>query len=79
MVVDILLEANCIFKFHENIYNPQKYVNYTDNILHLIENSDDPRLEKSQKLCKRIKIRDIYRMVGQSLIMNKEFAKEIKE
>ena len=47
MVVDALMEANVVFKFHENLYNPEKYVKYTDNILSLIETSSNPLLKKS--------------------------------
>lgn len=47
MVVDALLEANPVFKFHENLFNPSVYVNYTDNILNLIESSNKPELQVS--------------------------------
>ena len=65
MIVDALMEANEVFKFHENLHNPAKYVHYTDNVLSLIECSPDPSLVGAQKLLKRIKVRDIYRHVGQ--------------
>jgi hypothetical protein len=42
MIVDVLMDANQVYKFHENINNPAKYVHYTDNILSLIEVSTDP-------------------------------------
>ena len=44
MVVDCLYEANPVFKFNENLNNPDKYMTYTDNILPLIENSSNPAL-----------------------------------
>ena len=47
MIVDALLEANDVFKFHENLHNPEVYVNYTDNILGLIECSQNTDLKKS--------------------------------
>jgi len=64
MIVDALIEANPVYKFHENLYNPAKYVHYTDSILNLIEVSSDPALKKSQDILKRLKTRDIYRYVG---------------
>lgn len=64
MIVDALMEANPVFKFHENLNNPEEYLHYTDNILTLIESSRDPNLKKSKDILNRIKIRDIYRHVG---------------
>ena len=47
MIVDALYYANPVFKFEENIFKPEKYINYTDNILSLIEISSDPLLKQS--------------------------------
>ena len=47
MIVDALMEANPVFKFHEKIYDPVAYMKFTDNILPLIETSRNPALAKS--------------------------------
>jgi hypothetical protein len=36
MITDALVEANPVFHFVDNLYNPDEYVKYTDDILNHI-------------------------------------------
>ena len=72
MIVDALLAANGKFHFEKMILDPSLYVNCTDNILGLIENSSSPDLADSRKILKRIRTRDLYRFLTQKIIVDKE-------
>ena len=64
MVTDALIEANPYFNFVGNLHNPEEYVNFNDNILSLIEVSNEPALKKSAEILDRIKVRDLYKKAG---------------
>ncbi len=70
MIVDALLEANDVYKFQEKIYDPAAYTNLTDGILATIECSRKLELKKSQEILKRLRRRDLYRMVDQKLLVD---------
>ncbi|CAO3678225.1 unnamed protein product [Rhizopus stolonifer] len=68
MIVDALLEANDHLKLSEKIDNPEDYLYLTDNIVHTIEGSKGPELEKSRSIVKSIKKRELYKFVDEFLI-----------
>lgn len=60
MYQDVLVKADPVFDFLDNLNNPQKYVNYTDLIIQRIAKSKDSRLKDSQDIIDRIKKRQLY-------------------
>ena len=50
----------CSFKLSELHCHPNFYKFLDDNILHILYVSDDPRLEETQKLIKKLKTRELY-------------------
>lgn len=77
MIVDALLLANPVFHFEEKIFNPAAYTNLTDPLISLIETSKKPELKDSQEILKRIRKRDIYRYVGQKILVEKDIMKYV--
>ena len=71
MVVDALYLANPVFHFADHLNDPEEYIKYTDNVLNHISFSKNPVFKQSQEILKRIHTRDIYRYVGQILIIEK--------
>lgn len=45
MLADALVAANPVFKFDEAIFDPEKYMMITDNLIPYIEYSSDPELK----------------------------------
>jgi len=68
MVVDVLVLADPILKISEKIYQPSKYLHLTDSILEEIERSESPELEKARAIIKRLRKRDLYKMVDQKVL-----------
>ncbi len=50
LLIDILLQSDSYFNFLETIYDPSKFINMDDSILHEIRISDDPRLNETKIL-----------------------------
>lgn len=71
MVVDALYLANPVFHFADHLNDPEEYIKYTDNILNHISFSKNPVLKQSQEILKRIHSREIFRYVGQILVIEK--------
>ncbi|CAG8494845.1 12102_t:CDS:10 [Funneliformis caledonium] len=68
MLCDAMAEADPILEISKAVDDPEKYLKLDDTILNQIEFSTDPRLEKSRKLIKRIRTRDLYRFVDEYII-----------
>lgn len=64
MITDAILEANSLLKIGEKLQGENFYT-LTDDILYLIEISQDKQLEKSQALLKDIKKRNLYSYLGE--------------
>lgn len=62
MVVDIMIAAEPIFHYSQQIHNPIKYLYLTDNIISYIEQCEDTRLDTAKQLIYRLKIRKLYKM-----------------
>ena len=52
------------YNFLDNLENPKVYRNYTDKLIERIRKSNDPKLEKSQQIIKRIDERELYKYVN---------------
>ncbi|KZT23172.1 HD-domain/PDEase-like protein [Neolentinus lepideus HHB14362 ss-1] len=63
MIIDALLAAEPHMKIAEQVFNPEKYVYLTDDLMSRIEMSEDPELEESRAIFDRIRIRDLYKCV----------------
>ncbi|EIE81108.1 hypothetical protein RO3G_05813 [Rhizopus delemar RA 99-880] len=68
MVVDAFLAANDYLKIADMIDNPEDYLHLTDDIVHTIEKSKCPELEKARHIIKSIRKRDLYKFVDEFLI-----------
>ena len=80
LIKDIFQAAKPYLKFDEIIYDPEKYLNLTDNVLTDISRIED---DKIQALMKRITRREQYKQAGNGIILMKNsfvnFSKEFKE
>ena len=77
MIVDVLLEANPIYKFQDRVFDSEKYTLTTDMILSNIELSKNPELKKSQDILKQIKCRELYRIIDHKLIKDKKIIPKV--
>ena len=71
-ICDIFFESNDYFKFDEICQDMQKYWKLTDKILNLIEQTQDPSLNKAKELIERLKVRDLYSHVASKNFRNYE-------
>jgi len=79
MLADALVMANDVFKFSESVLDPGRYLELDDRILNRIEFSTDERLKDSQEILKRIRKRQLYKLVDELLIpssMGNQITKE---
>jgi HD superfamily phosphohydrolase len=70
MICDILLKANNKLKIAECIYNPEEFINLTDDILNTIKISKDPDLKESKDIITRLEKRDIYKFIDEYIVPN---------
>lgn len=68
MICDILLKANNKLKIAECIYNPEEFINLTDEILNIIKISKDPDLKESKDIITRLEKRDIYKFIDEYIV-----------
>ncbi|KAG9261435.1 deoxynucleoside triphosphate triphosphohydrolase SAMHD1-like [Astyanax mexicanus] len=66
MIMDALKEANDHFKFEEAAMDPKRFVDLTDDILQKILDTPEKstKVEKAQKIIKRVLERDLYKFLG---------------
>ncbi|KAJ7595061.1 hypothetical protein C8J56DRAFT_456033 [Mycena floridula] len=64
MFVDAFLKADKILKLSTRVFNAREYLTLTDEYVRMqIECSDDPGLEESRQILRRIPKRDLYKRV----------------
>jgi hypothetical protein len=63
MLVDALLAADPYLNLSSQVYDPEKFLYLTDDIMSLIERSTDKNLEKSREIIERIRLRKLYKPV----------------
>eukprot|EP00347_Sterkiella_histriomuscorum_P004529 403360116 len=73
---DVLISANQVFKFHEMIQVPEQFMKLTDPLFNYIEIHKNPLLREAQEIMRRIRQRDLYRLVGQILVDDERMIKE---
>ena len=64
----ILFFIDDYLKIADMIDNPEDYLHLTDDIVHTIEKSKCPELEKARHIIKSIRKRDLYKFVDEFLI-----------
>uniref|UniRef100_A0A8H8CEV3 HD domain-containing protein n=1 Tax=Psilocybe cubensis TaxID=181762 RepID=A0A8H8CEV3_PSICU len=68
MIIDALLLANEVLHFAEDVFNAERYIYLTDEIMSRIEASTDERLKDAQAIFLRIRRRELYRNVDFKVI-----------
>lgn len=68
MIGDAIRYAEPVMNFKEELTDPARFMFLTDNIVHLIERSTDPALEKSRNILERVRKRNLYKFVEEVLI-----------
>ncbi|KAI0829200.1 HD-domain/PDEase-like protein [Trametes gibbosa] len=63
MIVDALTKAEPAMRIANRLEDPKEYLHLTDHIMTEIEASKDPRLAEAQAILRRIRVRDLYKMV----------------
>ncbi|KAL0481269.1 deoxynucleoside triphosphate triphosphohydrolase SAMHD1 [Acrasis kona] len=79
MITDALLKADPVLKLSEAIYDKHKYVNLTDGVLRSIEASQDPELNESRSIIRRLRTRNLYKFVDEVLLSNDQYEIKITE
>ena len=76
MVSEALVAANPIYHFDEIIHKPEEYLKYIhDDLLRVIQKSKNPALQTSANLLKRIDTRDLYKCVGEAMVLKENRSK----
>ncbi|KZO99607.1 hypothetical protein CALVIDRAFT_350846 [Calocera viscosa TUFC12733] len=63
MIVDALVKADPVLKLVEQTKDPRRLLYLTDSIVEEVEKSTDPALEESRKIIRRVRVRDLYKVV----------------
>eukprot|EP00795_Rhopilema_esculentum_P001782 gene1782-16269_t len=78
MFSEVLLKADPYFlvegkdgkklKISESIHDMVAYSKISDSIFSMIENSSDPQLQEARDLLRRIRKRDLFKLIGQTIL-----------
>lgn len=68
MICDVFHLADPVLHLSAAVDSPKQYAKLTDCILREIETSEDPRLEAARSLIRRIRKRDLYRLVDETVL-----------
>ncbi|KAG6839922.1 hypothetical protein C0991_010332 [Blastosporella zonata] len=68
MIIDALLAAEPFKKIAERVFQPDRYLYLTDQIMGEIEASTEPELAPSRAIFDRIRTRDLYQMVDYKVV-----------
>lgn len=68
MISDILLYADNVLNISQSINNPMDFINITDDIIKIIELSNDSRLERSQFIIKQLQNRKLYKYIDEYIV-----------
>ncbi|KZT61809.1 hypothetical protein CALCODRAFT_427218 [Calocera cornea HHB12733] len=70
MIVDALVKADPVLKLVEQTKDPKKLLYLTDSVVEEVEKSTDAALEESRKLIRRVRVRDLYKVVDYVILPN---------
>ncbi|KAF9350195.1 SAM domain and HD [Mortierella sp. AD094] len=79
MLTDALLAADNVMGISSAIFNGEKYLHLTDDIVRQIERSHEPGLEESKAILKRIRTRNLYKFVDELLIPREKLGRLTKQ
>ncbi|KAF8582015.1 HD-domain/PDEase-like protein [Ramaria rubella] len=68
MVVDALIKADKYLRLSERIHDPKRFMYLNDDILLEVERSECPELEESRQIIRRIRTRDLYKIVDKKFL-----------
>ncbi|RDB20331.1 Deoxynucleoside triphosphate triphosphohydrolase SAMHD1 [Hypsizygus marmoreus] len=68
MIIDGLLAAEPHLHIADRVFDPEKYLHLTDDIMPQIEASTEPELADARAIFARIRHRDLYRMVDYKVV-----------
>ncbi|KIJ33206.1 hypothetical protein M422DRAFT_35579 [Sphaerobolus stellatus SS14] len=68
MIVDALIRADPYLQISGRINNPKRYTHLTDDILLEIERSECEELQPSRDIIRRVRTRDLYKLVDKTLL-----------
>lgn len=76
MIVDALVSCDSIMNFSKSIDSVEDYISFNDSVLSEISRSKNPGLKEAQDILKRIKYRDLYKLVYETIITIDDFCME---
>ncbi|KAN0026321.1 hypothetical protein ACTFIV_007305 [Dictyostelium citrinum] len=68
MIADAFTEADHFLKISDQLDDPKEFINLSDSLLRRIETSKEPELEKSRKIIKNIRNRNLYKFVDEIIV-----------
>ncbi|KAM9984970.1 hypothetical protein ACTFIY_009404 [Dictyostelium cf. discoideum] len=68
MIADAFTEADQFLKISDQLEDPKEFINLSDSLLRRIETSKEPELEKSRKIIKNIRNRNLYKFVDEIIV-----------
>eukprot|EP00002_Diphylleia_rotans_P021988 TRINITY_DN4295_c0_g1_i1.p1 TRINITY_DN4295_c0_g1~~TRINITY_DN4295_c0_g1_i1.p1 ORF type:complete len:257 (-),score=47.02 TRINITY_DN4295_c0_g1_i1:80-850(-) len=68
MITDVLVLADPVLEISKSVDDPEEFTLLNDSIINVIERSKDKRLEEAQKILRRLRQRDLYKIAGEMLI-----------
>ncbi|KAJ2720358.1 hypothetical protein GGI07_004654 [Coemansia sp. Benny D115] len=68
MVVDALVIADPVLKISDAIFNPDLYLDLTDEVVRDIVRSHEPELQPARDIIRRLQTRDLYRFVDEYVL-----------
>jgi len=70
MIVDALVKADPVLKLVEQTGDPRRYLYLTDSVVEEIERSTEPALADSRRILRRLRVRDLYKVVDYVILPN---------
>ncbi|KAF9474605.1 hypothetical protein BDN70DRAFT_307702 [Pholiota conissans] len=68
MILDVLLAAEPFLKIAEDVFEPERFLHLTDDIIFRIGASEDPELAESRAILRRIFTRELYKRVAYKIV-----------
>lgn len=79
MIRDAVLNAESVLNLRNVIQDPTEYWKLTDDILYRLEESTEPELNKTREILNNIKLRKLYKCVGEAVNPSPQVASEISD
>ncbi len=73
MLFDIFKESNNYLKIENRLFDQEEYLKLNDNILHEIEISNNYELKNSRELLKKLRRRELYKIVAEVIVDTSEY------